>query len=773
VLAVATVSAVSVVAVQPPDGITMSARPALRARAASRPSPAATTATSAGPPGAGTPDQTGTVDAADPRLAPTLVWERRFPGVTFRESSPVDAELGVPSVVVGALNGDVYAFNASTGADLPGWPVQTGHPVNSSPAAADLFGQGDEVVIGSGSADHGPCSGGAVFMIDPSGAVRWERAGTDPNCQSLAFHSSPAIGDITGSGTPDITIGALGLQSWSWSDTGRLNAGWPFYTDDTVFATPALADVTGDGVPEVIMGGDSSPGGLLNWRGGVVRAVRGDGRVVWQFATNEMVRSSPAVGTIGDETAPSIVFGTGDYWINQPGGATDAYKVFSLDEGGHLQWEADLGAETIGSPALADVEGDGKRDVVIATAGGPSAGLVWVLDDRGVPLPHWNGVPSGGGVVIGGVSTADLNGDGAQDILVPTGAGVFAYDGRTAKLLFSLDAEQVGFQSTPLVTTDPGGQVGITIAGTTADGIGVVQHWRLPAASHASVGALGWPMFHHDERRTGNAVPPPLAAPQCRGAGIAGYWEAASDGGVFGWCGAGFHGSPTRLSLAAPIVAMASSPSGYGYWEAAADGGVFAFGDARYYGSAAARGAPLSAPIVAMARTPDGRGYWLASADGGVFAFGDAPFEGGAGGVHLPFRVVDLLPTPSGLGYWLIGDRGEVLTYGDAQFFGAPNGIPLSSPIVGGAPTPSGQGYWLVAADGGVFTYGDAPYLGSVSAAHLKAPIVAMAATAAGRGYWLMAADGGVFSFGDAAFIGSAAGIHLNGRVTAAAVPAG
>ena len=34
-----------------------------------------------------------------------------------------------------------------------------------------------------------------------------------------------------------------------------------------------------------------------------------------------------------------------------------------------------------------------------------------------------------------------------------------------------------------------------------------------------------------------------------------------------------------------PIVGMAATPDGGGYWEVASDGGVFAFGDAGYYGS--------------------------------------------------------------------------------------------------------------------------------------------------------------------------------------------
>jgi len=36
----------------------------------------------------------------------------------------------------------------------------------------------------------------------------------------------------------------------------------------------------------------------------------------------------------------------------------------------------------------------------------------------------------------------------------------------------------------------------------------------------------------------------------------------------------------------------------------------------------------VNAPIVGMASTPTGKGYWLVSADGGVFAFGDAQYLG-------------------------------------------------------------------------------------------------------------------------------------------------
>jgi len=67
---------------------------------------------------------------------------------------------------------------------------------------------------------------------------------------------------------------------------------------------------------------------------------------------------------------------------------------------------------------------------------------------------------------------------------------------------------------------------------------------------------------------------------------------------------------------------MAATPDGRGYWEVASDGGIFAFGDAAFEGSEG--GQHLNAPLVGMAITPHGKGYWEVASDGGSFAFGDA-----------------------------------------------------------------------------------------------------------------------------------------------------
>jgi hypothetical protein len=234
-----------------------------------------------------------------------------------------------------------------------------------------------------------------------------------------------------------------------------------------------------------------------------------------------------------------------------------------------------------------------------------------------------------------------------------------------------------------------------------------------------------------------------------------GYWEVATNGGVFSYGSAVFHGS-MGSALVSPRqgVGMAMTPDGNGYWLVGADGGVFTFGDANFYGSLATL--QLNKPIVGIAPTHDGKGYWLVGADGGVFSLGDAVFHGSLGGTTLNAPIVGMAVTPDGGGYWLAGADGGVFAFGDAGYYNSlpGEGVKPAEPIIGIGRTEDGKGYWLAGADGGVFTFGDAAFFGSATNTS-HAPITAIAAAPSGAGYWLMANDGTVYPFGNAPTPGS------------------
>lgn len=163
-----------------------------------------------------------------------------------------------------------------------------------------------------------------------------------------------------------------------------------------------------------------------------------------------------------------------------------------------------------------------------------------------------------------------------------------------------------------------------------------------------------------------------------------GYWLVGEDGGVFTFGNAQFHGNRAPESDP-PMVDVQGNPhpedvsldcllfGDQGYWLVADNGKVFKFGCAQHFGGTG--GQTLAAPIVGMASTPSGKGYWLVGQDGGVFTFGDAKFKGSVPGCcpTSTSKKVGLIPTPSGDGYWILGDDGGVFSFGDAKFHG--NGI--------------------------------------------------------------------------------------------------
>src|SRR5450759_2956255 len=209
--------------------------------------------------------------------------------------------------------------------------------------------------------------------------------------------------------------------------------------------------------------------------------------------------------------------------------------------------------------------------------------------------------------------------------------------------------------------------------------------------------------------------------------------------------------SGAGVVLNAPIVDVASTPDGHGYWEGASDGGIFSFGDAQFYGSTGA--IHLNQPIVAMKSTPDGGGYWEVASDGGIFSFGDAQFYGSTGAIHLNQPIVSMESTPDGGGYWIVASDGGVFAFGDAKFQGSASAMAPNSPVVGLASTSDGLGYWETATDGSVFAFGDAKFAGNAPNGQ---PVVGISAK--GTGYRTVASDGGIFIVCGARCYGSLVG---------------
>lgn len=467
-----------------------------------------------------------------PSVTATKLWQVKLPDQAtanggmgpIAQSSPIPANLDAsgPSVVVGDRKGYLWALHAADGSSVDGWPVRTGTyrtgPIDAPPSVAKLPGGAfDTVFIGVGT-DEFPVATYGYQSFSAKGRFRWGAQATDVQPEPFHVHgvtAGLAVGRIDQGGY-GVFAGTTAQSSQAHNARGGQLL-WRFYTADSTHSTASITKLQPNGKLRIVVGGDSTAGnGFGTWyeNGGHVRIMTTDGQLRCELkpVPNETVDSSTAVGRFLPGREVGIVVGTGSYWHG-----TDQGKVLAMDPDCKLRWKVAVEGTTLASPALADVDGDGKANVVEITSSGPSTpGWVYAFDGRGRVLP---GYPvRTAGPVWGTASpvTADLAGQGYQDILVPTLNGVEVYDGRSGARVLSLPfGEALGMQNSPLVTRADDGSIEVTIAGYmgTSDGCapglvaclqGVVERYRITSPG-ATIGdpELSWPMYHHDPQLSG------------------------------------------------------------------------------------------------------------------------------------------------------------------------------------------------------------------------------------------------------------------------------
>jgi peptidase C25-like protein/flagellar hook capping protein FlgD/VCBS repeat protein len=376
-------------------------------------------------------------------------------------------------------------------------PVTTGifstalHHIASSPAAADLDFDGSPEIIAASWDD----STVAVFHANGTMAPGWPRKGAAP------FWSVPAIGDIDGDGKLEIVIGSnAGGQLYAWhadgsevldGDANPSTQGVYFTPIGSVISSPAIADLDRDSRREVVFGTS----------GGRVYALR-DGAVVpgWPFVASGLMSSSPAIGDVVPGGGLEIAIAS----------SNDSVYVLTSSGARAPGWPRPLeltpGNGRVNSPVLAPLRrhlGDLSLCVIVCGA----QGQLVAYDPSGTVLPGWSAVQLGAASEAS-PAVADLDGDGKLEVLI--GAEdrrlyAFHFDG-TPVSGFPIETS-AEIRGTPaLWDLDGDGATDIVIAGWD----GNLHAWRYPGSFQES--GMAWPMFHHDNWRTGVATFPVLTA---------------------------------------------------------------------------------------------------------------------------------------------------------------------------------------------------------------------------------------------------------------------
>ena len=202
----------------------------------------------------------------------------------------------------------------------------------------------------------------AATPYAPNGTETWNQVVTNPPTDTAPDGGVQASLPIADGGSL-VEGGSLGQETYALNAAnGAPATGWPQFSADSVFSTAAVGDLYGTGSDDFVVGGASSQGlafGTHYSNGGHMRIYNDHGGLICRADTNEEVDSSPAVGPILAGGGYGIATGTGSFYP----GVSDENTVKVYDTKCNQVWSTTLDGLTNGSPALADVQGNGRLAV--------------------------------------------------------------------------------------------------------------------------------------------------------------------------------------------------------------------------------------------------------------------------------------------------------------------------------------------------------------------------------------------------------------------------
>ncbi len=261
------------------------------------------------------------------------------------EGAPILADLdgdNRPEIVVATSDGSVRAYRGS-GAPVTGWPVTLdpspivhatapAHAGGAVPACCATIFAG--LAAGDLDGDHLP----EIVATSLDGKVyAWHPDGTRvlgfPHATGAPIWASPVLVDFDGAGTLSIVVASYDRRVHVFDGSGVERSGFPVEARDPtataprpgLIGAPAAGDLDGDGIPEIVVATTESSGGTLGARGRVY-AFRADGSAVPGFPVKPF--------GILDETFPVV------------------------------------GSGVPSSPVIADLDGDGRVEIVTGHAAG-------------------------------------------------------------------------------------------------------------------------------------------------------------------------------------------------------------------------------------------------------------------------------------------------------------------------------------------------------------------------------------------------------------------
>lgn len=243
-----------------------------------------------------------------------------------------------------------------------------------------------------------------AWNIDGSTVEGW------PVSLQLYADGAPAFGDIDGDGVGEIVVSTRQSPT---GNTGYLHAfnldgsavsGFPELMTGGATKTPVLADLNGDDIYEIIIEERAYPDGYIG-------VYQGDGSAFPGFPVmlDYIPASAVAVGDITGDNIPEIV-------------AESYHSIYAFDINGNVlvgfpYTPGNNRVFSYSSPVLADLDGDGKREIIAGDHSSSSGdGAIQILKFDGTIFPGWPQYTDYW--IYGPPAVADIDGDGNLDIAV-------------------------------------------------------------------------------------------------------------------------------------------------------------------------------------------------------------------------------------------------------------------------------------------------------------------------------------------------------------------
>jgi len=282
-------------------------------------------------------------------------------------------------------------------------------------AVADVNGDGKpDIVVANACGDSSNCNtNGTIGVLLGNGDGTFQAAVTYDSGALGAF--SVTVADVNGDGKPDLVVANNSTVSVLLGNgDGTFQAAVSYGTGGNGVHSVAVADVNGDGKPDLVVALNCGQ----NCGFGAVGVLLGNGDGTFQTAvtypSGGINATSAVVEDVNGDGKPDIV--VTNYTSSSGSGQGNVCVLLGNGDGTFQTAVAyGVGGDNPDSVAVADVNGDGKPDIVVTNFSSDNVGVLLGNGDGTFQTAVAYG---SGGYSPDSVVVADVNGDRKPDLLV-------------------------------------------------------------------------------------------------------------------------------------------------------------------------------------------------------------------------------------------------------------------------------------------------------------------------------------------------------------------